>query len=80
MEPISDALRGAISASGRTHYSLAKEAGIRPQMLDYFMRREKSLHLSTVDKLAGVLMVKLQLCRDDQAPPSKRRPRSRKAK
>jgi hypothetical protein len=60
MEPISAALREAISTSGRTHYSLAKEAGIRPQMLDYFVRGEKSLQLSTVDKLAAVLGIELK--------------------
>jgi transcriptional regulator with XRE-family HTH domain len=57
MSVISDALRDAIKASERTHYSLAKEAGIRPQMIDYFMRGEKSLSLETVDKLAPVLQL-----------------------
>jgi len=57
---ISDALRQAIVQSQRTHYALAKEAGIRPQMLDYFMRGEKSLQLGTVDKLADVLNIELK--------------------
>lgn len=57
--PISAALAEAIRASGKTHYAIAKAAGIRPQMLDYFMRGERSLSLETLDKLAPVLAMKL---------------------
>jgi len=61
MGPISAALADAIQASGMTHYAIAKAAGIRPQMLDYFMRGERSLSLETLDKLAPVLAMKLMV-------------------
>lgn len=57
---ITDALAEAIQRSGKTHYALAKEAGIRPQMLDYFMAGERSLRLETVDKLADALDLTLR--------------------
>ncbi|MGD9857749.1 MAG: helix-turn-helix domain-containing protein [Planctomycetaceae bacterium] len=57
---ISDTLRGAIAASGMTHYRLAQEAGIRPQMLDYFVRGERGLRIETIDKLAPVLGLELR--------------------
>lgn len=52
---ITHALKQAIVKSGQTHYRLAQQAGIRPQMIDYFMRGERSLKLETADKLASVL-------------------------
>jgi len=57
---ISERLRQVIADSGETHYALAKQAGIRPQMLDYFMAGERSLRLETLDKLAPVLGLRLQ--------------------
>jgi len=59
MNSLSDTLKKAIQQSGQTHYSLAQQAGIRPQMIDYFMRGERSLRLETADKLASVLGLKL---------------------
>jgi ribosome-binding protein aMBF1 (putative translation factor) len=52
---LSEQLRHAIQASGLTHYRLAQKAGISPSMLDHFVRRERSLHLDSVDKIADAL-------------------------
>lgn len=52
---ITDVLKQAIVKSGQTHYRLAQQGGIRPQVIDYFMRGERSLKLETADKLASVL-------------------------
>ena len=60
-DTVTDTLRRAIKHSGQTHYALAHQAGIRPQMLDYFMRGERSLRLETVDKLAAVLGLRLSV-------------------
>lgn len=60
-QTISDQLRKAITASGKTRYRLAVEAGIRPHQLDYFIRGERGLRSDTIDKLALVLGLELRL-------------------
>jgi transcriptional regulator with XRE-family HTH domain len=59
-QTISNRLRNAITASGKTHYRLAKEAGIRPQQLDYFIAGRRGLRIDTLDKLAPVLGLELR--------------------
>jgi DNA-binding phage protein len=55
-----DVLRSAIKASGLTHYRLAKEAGIKPFLLDRFVSREGDLRLETAAKVAEVLGLELR--------------------
>jgi transcriptional regulator with XRE-family HTH domain len=52
---VSDVLRQAIRESGLTHYRIAKDSGITPQMLDAFMKGDRTLRLTTLDKVAPVL-------------------------
>ncbi|MBX3440369.1 MAG: helix-turn-helix transcriptional regulator [Planctomycetaceae bacterium] len=56
---VTDTLRQAIRASGKTHYQLAKEAGIAPNQLDLFVSGVRGLRLETLDKLAPVLGLRL---------------------
>lgn len=56
---IVDALRKAIRESGLTHYRIAKDAGISPDQLDRFIRRERSLTIDTAAKVADVLGLEL---------------------
>ena len=49
------ALREAITEAGRTHYAIAKEAGITPEILDRFVRGDRGMTLATAGKVADVL-------------------------
>jgi hypothetical protein len=55
-----DVLRAAIVASGLTHYRLAKDAGIKPFLLDRFVHRGGDLRLATAAKVAAVLGLELR--------------------
>ncbi len=57
---IVDQLRRAIQGSGLTHYRIAKDAGIRPDILDRLVSGERDVRLETAAKVARVL--KLELC------------------
>ena len=48
-------LKEAIAASGATHYAIGKQAGIRPDLLDRFMRGERDLRLASAGKIANAL-------------------------
>jgi plasmid maintenance system antidote protein VapI len=54
-----DVLRQAIRESGRTHYAIAKEAGVLPEQLDRFVTGERSLKIETAAKVAEVLGLEL---------------------
>jgi hypothetical protein len=54
-----DVLRKAIRDSGMTHYRLAKDAGIKPSQLDFFMDGERTLTVETAAKVADVLGLEL---------------------
>ena len=49
------ALREAIKEAARTHYGIAKEAGITPEILDRFVRGDRGMTLATAGKVADVL-------------------------
>ena len=58
--PLDVALRKAITASGLTHYALAKAAGVQASQLDRFMMpaedpRHRDLRLSSAARIAAFL-------------------------
>jgi plasmid maintenance system antidote protein VapI len=56
---IADVLRNAIRESGLTHYRIAKDAGIKPDMIDRFVFGKRDLRLGTAAKIADVLGLEL---------------------
>lgn len=66
-------LKEAITASGATHYAIGKQAGIRPDLLDRFMRGERDLRLASAGKIANALG--LDLVPTSTAKRSPKRPR-----
>ncbi len=66
--PVSKGLREAISERGLTAYAAAKQAGVSVDAIQRFLKEERGLTLSTVDKLADALG--LTLCPDDPQPSS----------
>lgn len=58
--PLAATLREAIQKDGRSHYAIAKEAAIQPDILDRFVRGERDMRLATAEKVAAVLQ--LELC------------------
>jgi plasmid maintenance system antidote protein VapI len=61
--PISHGLRDAIRDQGLTAYRAAKLAGVSVDAVQRFMKEERSLTLSTADKIASSL--ELKLCEQD---------------
>jgi DNA-binding phage protein len=60
---ISDQLRAAIEArikTGTTAYRIAKDAGLKPEVLYRFLNVGLDLRLSTAAKLAAVLGLELR--------------------
>ncbi len=75
-------LKDAITDSGRTHYAIGKEAGIRPDLLDRFMSGERDLRLATAGKIAAVLgyvLTKTESEKPALSAATKRRQRQLKA-
>ena len=58
MTDLAQQLREAIAADPRSHYAIAKDAGIEPDALYRFVAG-KDLYLGTVSKLATVLGLQL---------------------
>ena len=58
MTDLATQLRQAIAEDARTHYAIAKDAGIEPDALYRFVAG-KDLYLGTVSKLATVLGLQL---------------------
>ena len=54
-QTISDALRQAIVNSGMTTMDIERDTGVNNSQLSRFLRGERGLSLSTVDKLAWYL-------------------------
>jgi transcriptional regulator with XRE-family HTH domain len=65
-EPFSDQLRRAIRESGLTRYAISLRTGIDQATLSKFMKSERGLSLSAIDKLIDDLGLEI-------------RPRKRKA-
>jgi DNA-binding phage protein len=57
---ISDQLKQAVAASGRTHSDIGRQAGVSPGVILRFMAGTRSPTLRTVDRIAAALG--LQLC------------------
>lgn len=53
-------LKRAIRDSGLTHYRIGKAAGIRPDMVDRFMRGERVFRLDTAAKICESLGLELR--------------------
>jgi len=54
-----DVLQKAIRESGLTHYRIAKDAGIKPSQIDFFVNGERTLTVETAAKVAEVLGLEL---------------------
>jgi DNA-binding phage protein len=52
---LADDIKQAIRASGKTHYRIALDAGIRPAIIDRFMSGERDMRLATAAKVANAL-------------------------
>ncbi len=57
---LGEQLREAVEASGRTAYSIAQEAGIRPEMLTRFLAGQRDLTLASAGKVAAALQLELR--------------------
>jgi len=61
---VDDQLRQAIRYSGKTHYRLAKDAGISPDILDRFMSKnpkvKREIRSGTFAKIALILNLELR--------------------
>jgi len=58
-------LKNAIRRSGRTHYRIAKDAKISPDIIDRFMSGERDIRLATAEKIAAALNLELQPIDDE---------------
>jgi plasmid maintenance system antidote protein VapI len=61
--PVSKGLREAIHGRGWTAYGAAKQSGVSVDAVQRFLKEERGLNLTTVDRLADALG--LTLCPDD---------------
>ncbi len=52
---VCDQLRDAILKSGKTHYRVGKDAGIKPEIVTRFVRGERDIAGKTFAKLAAAL-------------------------
>jgi plasmid maintenance system antidote protein VapI len=52
---VCDQLREAIRATGKTHYRIGKDAGIKPEIVTRFVREERDITGKTFAKLAAAL-------------------------
>jgi hypothetical protein len=52
-------LRGAIRASGWTHYRVGKQAGIKPEIVTRFVMGERDIRAVTFAKIASALGMEL---------------------
>jgi hypothetical protein len=58
MSRILDEIRKAIKASGRSRYSLSKDAFIPQSQLSRLMKREKALSIESLERLINVWALK----------------------
>jgi plasmid maintenance system antidote protein VapI len=52
---VCDQLRDAIRESGKTHYRVGKDAGLKPEIVARFVRGERDITGQTFAKLAAAL-------------------------
>jgi transcriptional regulator with XRE-family HTH domain len=58
-EPITEGLREAINVSLLTREQIADAAGVAASVVSRFMRRQNSMTLTTADRLASTLGLRL---------------------
>ncbi len=56
---VSEQLRRAVEVTGRTQYAVAKAAGLKPETLYRFMRRQRDITGETFSKLCLALGLEL---------------------
>jgi plasmid maintenance system antidote protein VapI len=61
MEPFSTLIRKAIVESGMTRYAVAVKCGVDQAALSRFVTGQRSLNLSTVDRLVSGLGIEVKL-------------------
>jgi transcriptional regulator with XRE-family HTH domain len=59
VETISEQLRAAILGAGVSRYRIAQDTGVTEAALSRFVRGERSLDLTSVDKVAAYLRLRL---------------------
>lgn len=57
---IDEQLRQAIIASNLTSYRLGADAGIRPEIIDRFVGRQRDIRMATASKIATALGLALR--------------------
>ncbi len=58
-QPLTNLLLKAIKSCGRNPYRLAKEAGIKDNLIYQFLRGKRSLTLTSADRLIRALNIEL---------------------
>jgi transcriptional regulator with XRE-family HTH domain len=58
-KPVSEQLRRAVGASGKSRYRIAKDLGISEAMLSLFMSGKRGLSQHLADRLAAYLRLEL---------------------
>jgi hypothetical protein len=56
---VCEQLRQAIADSGKTHYRIGKDAGVKPEMVARFARGERDVRAETFAKLCLALGLRL---------------------
>ncbi len=62
--PISEVVQRAVRESGLSVHALARVSGVPQPVLSRFIRRERDITLSTLEKLAGALRLELRRKKD----------------
>jgi hypothetical protein len=57
---VCDQLREAIRASGKTHYRIGKDAGVKPEVVARFDRGERDIRGATFARIAAALGLELR--------------------
>jgi hypothetical protein len=57
---VCDQLRDAIRNSGKTHYRVGKDAGIKPEIVARFVKGQRDITGRTLGKLAHTLGLELR--------------------
>ena len=70
-QPISDALKNAIEASGMSIKALERETGVSRQSMMHFMRGTRTLRLDIADKLATFFKLNVGPATTKSAPKRK---------
>ncbi len=63
---VCDQLKAAIAESGLSHYRIAKDAGIRPEMIARYVKGERDIRSETFAKIAMVLGLELTAKKEQQ--------------